>query len=275
VDRGAIFGLIALVGLAAAGWRMRRRFPLAAFGYFMFLLLLAPTSSILPIKDPVADRRMYLPMIGLLLIVVDFGARLKFDRKALAAVCAAVTAMAAVTTHARAAVWSDPVTLWEDTARKSPGKSRAHFHLGFAYMEQQRYDLAVPEFEKAAALTTPDYDLLLDWGLAYAGLHRADKALEKLRAAAALDQTAHVYSQIGKVYAEGGKFGEAMQSFDLALKLDPKFVPGYAYKGLVRLATGDPGGAIPEFQRALTLDPMFQQARDGLLQAQQRLRAPR
>ena len=49
-------------------------------------------------------------------------------------------------------------------------------------MERQRYDLAVPEFEKAAALTTPDYDLLLDWGLAYAGLNQADKALEKLPA---------------------------------------------------------------------------------------------
>ena len=30
---------------------------------------MAPTSSFVPIKDALAERRMYLPMIGLLLIV--------------------------------------------------------------------------------------------------------------------------------------------------------------------------------------------------------------
>jgi hypothetical protein len=52
-----------------------RRFPLASYGFFVFLILLAPTSSILPIKDPVAERRIYFAMLGLLLIVVDVLAR--------------------------------------------------------------------------------------------------------------------------------------------------------------------------------------------------------
>ena len=268
VDHGAIVGLIGLAGLAVAAWMMRRRFRLAAFGYFMFLLLLAPTSSILPIKDPVADRRLYLPMIGLLLIVVDFASRLKLTRQALATSCAVVAAISALATHARAEVWSDPVTLWEDSTRKSPGKSRAHFQLGFAYMSRQQFDRAVPEFEKAAALTTPDVDLLVDWGLAYGGLHQPDKALEKLRAAAALEPTAHIYSQIGKVLAEQNRYAEAMDAFNMSLRLDSKFVASYAYRGLVLLAIGDAARAIPEFQHALTLDPMFEPAREGLLQAQ-------
>jgi protein O-mannosyl-transferase len=275
VDHGAILGLLALLGLAVAAWVVRRRFRLAAYGYFVFLLFLAPTSSILPIIDPVADRRMYLPMLGLLLIVVDFASRLKMNPKELTAVCAAVVAIAGVATHARAEVWSDSISLWEDTAKKSPGKARAHFQLGFAYYEQQRYDLAVAAFEKAAAIKAPDYDLLVDWGLAYDGLHQPEKALEKLRAAAAMDPSAHVYSQIGKVYAERSQWKEAMEAFDLSLSRDPQYVASWAYKGLVHLATGDAAGSVPFFQRALTLDPMFQPARDGLLQAQQRLRGGR
>ncbi|HXA52066.1 MAG TPA: tetratricopeptide repeat protein [Candidatus Acidoferrum sp.] len=274
-DKGAIVGLIGLVGLAVAAWILRERFRLAAYGYFLFLLLLAPTSSILPIKDAVADRRLYLPMIGLLCIAIDLASRLKIERKVLAAVCAVIALAAAAGTYARAEVWSDPVTLWADTAKKSPDKSRVRFQLGFAYYQQQRYDLAVPEFEKAASLGTSDYDLLVDLGLAYDGLHQFPRALEKLNQAAALEPTAHVYSQIGKVYAEQNRWKEAMDAFDRAQRLDPNFPATYAYKGLVHLATGDPAGAIPLFQQALAIDPAFQPAREGLQQAQQRLRAPR
>ena len=275
LDRGAILGLIGLAGLAVAAWIFRRRFRLAAYGYFVFLLLLAPTSSILPIMDPLADRRMYLPMLGLLLIAADFASRLKVERKALAAGCAAVVFVAALATHARAEVWSDPATLWEDAVRKSPGKSRAAFQLGYAYFSEQRYDRAVAAFEKAAALQKPNYDLLIDWGLAYDGLHQYDKALEKLRAAAALDPTAHAYSQIGKVYGEQRQWKEAMDALNTAQRIDPNSAVTYAYKGLVHLGSGDAAGSIPEFQRAVTLDPTLQPARDGLLQAQRVLRGGR
>ncbi|HTT63386.1 MAG TPA: hypothetical protein VMG35_16135, partial [Bryobacteraceae bacterium] len=89
-DRGAIFGLIVLVAIAIAAWHYRRRFPLACFGYFVYLVLMSPTSSILPIADPLAERRLYLGMLGLLLIVVDFVGRVRVDSKKLAAALVAV-----------------------------------------------------------------------------------------------------------------------------------------------------------------------------------------
>src|ERR1019366_1405626 len=89
LDKGAIAGLVALVAVAAAAWHWRRRFPLAGYGYFAFLVLMAPTSSILPIKDPVAERRLYFAILGLLLILVDALARLRVERKALAVAAAA------------------------------------------------------------------------------------------------------------------------------------------------------------------------------------------
>ena len=63
-DRGAIFGLIALLALMGAAWHYRKRFPLASYGFFAFLVLMPPTSSILPIRDPVAERRLYFASIG-------------------------------------------------------------------------------------------------------------------------------------------------------------------------------------------------------------------
>ena len=159
-------------------------------------------------------------------------------------------------THARAEVWSDPILLWQDTALKSPDKVRAHFQLAFAYFDQGRYDLAVAEFEKTASREPPTTDLLVDWGLAYDGLNQPDKALEKLRQAAALEPTAHIYTQIGYVLAKRAAWKEAMEAFDTAQKLDANFAITYMYKGQVRLATERARGGrgrIPARARARPL----------------------
>ncbi len=72
LDHGAAVGLMAILAAAGAAFYYRRRYPLAAFGFFVFVILMAPTSSFMPIKDPVAERRLYLSMIGLLFIVLEF-----------------------------------------------------------------------------------------------------------------------------------------------------------------------------------------------------------
>jgi tetratricopeptide (TPR) repeat protein len=272
-DRGAILGLAALLALGAVAWRYRRKFPLAGYGYFVFLVLLSPTSSILPIKDPIADRRMYLPMLGLILIAIDLLSRLKVEGKALVTGAAALIVAAALTTHARAEVWSDPVLLWQDTASKSPDKVRAHFQLAFAYFDRGRFDLAVSEFEKAASFRPPTTDLLVDWGLAYDGLNQPDKALEKFRQAAALEPSAHTYTQIGYIHAKRSEWKEATAALDTAQKLDPSFAITYMYKGQVYLATNQAAAAVAEFQHALALDGNLGPARQGLAMAQQRLGA--
>lgn len=270
-EHGAIFALAALLALAAVAWRYRRTFPLAGYGYFVFLVLLSPTSSILPIQDPIADRRMYFPMLGLILIAIDLLRRLKVEPKVMAMGAAALLVAATLATHARAQVWSSPVSLWQDTVQKSPNKSRAHFQLAFAYQEEGRSDLAVAEFQKTAELKAPTADLLLDWGLAYEGLNQPEKALEKLRQAAAMEPSAHIYTQIGYVHAKRSAWQEAMQSFDTAQQLDANFAITYMYKGQVRLATNQPAAAVAEFQRALALDPSLAPAREGLVMAQRRL----
>src|SRR5579885_201510 len=233
LDHGAIFGFAALIALCVAAYHFRRRFPLATYGFFMFLVLMAPTSSILPIRDPVAERRLYFAMPGLLLMVVDVVGRLKLQPKVLAAACAGVVLAAGCATHARAAVWSDAVALWEDAAAKSPRKPRVHFQLGFAYFDQGRYDRAIDEFEQVAKLEPPTYNLLIDWALAYDGMNRPEEALAKLRQAAALEQTAHVYTQIAKIYGEQSRWAEALDALNRAEKIDPTFAIIYNYRGKI------------------------------------------
>jgi tetratricopeptide (TPR) repeat protein len=277
LEHGAVVGLVFLVAMAAAAWLLRRRFPLASYGFFVFLLLMAPTSSILPIQDPVAERRLYFGILGLLLIVVDVLARLPVERKALAAGGMVVLLLAAVATHARAAVWADPVALWQDTVRQSPAKWRPHFQLGFAYYSAQQCDLAVREFEKAGALPPPDAgllaSLLLDWGLAYDCLNQSEPALAKLQQSAALAPTAHVYSQIGMIFGKAEKWNEALTALSTAEKLDPSFPDTYVYRGVVHTRTNQLLDAVQDFKRALAIDPGNQPAQQRLQAVVNQLRA--
>ena len=266
-DHAAIAGLLALVGVSAAAWIYRRRFPLASYGWFVFLLLLAPTSSIVPITDPYAERRLYLPFIGLVLIAAEFVRRWKASQGTVIAILSAVLLSEAALADHRNEKWSDAIAIWQDAAEKSPHKARPSFQLAFAYYLSGQCGNAVKEFSRTATLDKPTYDLLLDWGLAYdcAGDH--EQARVKLRQSAALMPGAQVYSQIAKVDAEEKKYSEALADLQVAEQIDPSFATTYVYRGNILLVEGDKAGAANEYRRALALDPANEQAQKGLQRA--------
>jgi protein O-mannosyl-transferase len=262
LEHGAIVGLAALVALLAAAWLYRKRWPLAAFGIFTFLLLLAPTSSFVPIVDVSAERRMCLPFLGLVLVCLEFLRRLKIAQAAWTG--AAILAVCCVLTYQRNAVWANPVALWQDAADKSPQKWRPHFQLASALYESGSCAEAARNFEAASRLERPAFDLLLDWGLALDCSGDWQNALVRLQQSAALQHSAHVESQIGMVYAKHNKFQEALAALDQAQALDPNFEMSYVYRGNIFEATGDKAAAAAQYQHALALNPLNSAARDAL-----------
>jgi tetratricopeptide (TPR) repeat protein len=271
-DHGAIVGLLALVALVVLACYFRRRFPLATYGFLLYLLLMAPTSSILPIADAIADRRLYLSMLGLLLIIGDLLMRLRMEPKKLATACGLVLLAATLATHARAAIWADNLALWQDTVEKSPHKRRVHFQLASAYGEAGRYDLAVAEYQKTAELEPPDYNLLVDWGLALEKMNRPDEALAKLRQAAQLEKTADIYTDMAMVYANRARWAEAMEALNTGEKIDPTFPWIYVNRAGVYLKLGQLQPAIADYRHALALDPTNQPALKGLSDLELQLR---
>jgi tetratricopeptide (TPR) repeat protein len=221
---------------------------------------MSPTSSVLPIKDPIAERRLYLGMLGLLIVLLGLLSRLRLDRTRLIAILGAVCLVGLVLAHARAQVWSDEVVMWQDAVSKTPQKARPHFQLGAVWLRQGRCDLAAAEFETTSKLQKPSYDLFVDWALALDCMNQPEPALAKLREAAALENTAHVHSQIGMVYAKQSRWAEALEAVDRSLALDGNYGPALAYRGAILLATGDAAGALATCDRALAASPGNPQA---------------
>jgi len=263
-DHGALIGLAALLLAVAAAIYYRRRFPLASYGFLAFLLLLAPTSSFVPILDVVAERRLYLPFIGLLLVAVEFVRRWKAPPGRVAAALAGVLVAMAVLTYNRSAVWGDAETLWKDAVSKSPHKSRPHVQLGFLYFTQQHCAAALPEFEAAARYDRPTYPLLVDWGMDYECLGRHDEAIDRLRQATRYRWDADTWSMVAWAYLRAGRNAEAAQALDTAQRLDPRFAMTYAYRGDLYAARNDLAAAANEYRHALSLDPGNDVAHDGL-----------
>lgn len=274
-DAGAIAGLAFLILATALAWRYRRRFPLACYGLFVFLILLAPTSSFIPIRDLAAERRAYLPMIGLLLVAVDLLRAFISDRKALGAACAVLCAFSAIACYERNQVWSSEVRLWTDAADKAPNKARPRAQLAYALLRSHRCLDSVRAFETAAHLAKPDYALLVDWAAAYDCARDPNAALEKYQAAAQLEPRAHAYSQIGRIYLNAGRINEALAALNNAISVDPKYAVTYLYRGLAYSTAGEYAAALDDFRRVLALDPSNTDAARAVNEIQTHLNATR
>jgi hypothetical protein len=262
IDHGAIVGLIALVGLMGAAWIYRKQFPLAAFGVFVFLLLSAPTSSFVPIKDVMSERRVYLPMIGLLLICCEVLRRLTYSR--VVQIGAIALVVCSVLTYKRSEIWASPLTLWTDAVSKSPNKYRPQFQLGFAQFERAQCPAAVRSFEAASRLQAADNELLVDWALALDCAGRQAEAIDKLKQALQFGETAHIHTQIARVYMRQQQWQGALAELARAQQLDPNYDMTYLYRGNIYQISGDRQAAAREIQRALQLNPDNQVARQAL-----------
>lgn len=263
LDPGAMAGLAGLLAAVAAAWIYRKRWPLAAFGVFVFLLLLAPTSSFVPIKDVLAERRVYLPFLGLLLICLEFLRRLRTGQIVWAGLAVAVAC--ATLTYQRNQVWASPLALWQDTVAKSPGKMRPRFQLAYVYYEQGQCPQAAANYEAASKLAPLTNDLLVDWALALDCAGRDNEAIYKLQQAQLFENSAHVHAELGMVYAKTGRLQEALQELAQAEKIDSRFEMTYVYRGNIAELGGDRVLAAQQYQRALSINPSNSVARDALV----------
>jgi protein O-mannosyl-transferase len=133
----AALGMLALAGWAVVALPRR---PAAAFSILAFLLLLAPTSSILPVQDVCVEHRMYLaaaiPITAAVVLLATHAPRL------LPLAVAAVVALAAVTA-ARNTVYCSPLAAWHDAVVKSGGSSRSLSRYGTELSKLDRHDEAI------------------------------------------------------------------------------------------------------------------------------------
>ncbi|MBC7365261.1 MAG: tetratricopeptide repeat protein [Undibacterium sp.] len=247
-------GLVVLALLAATVWALVRK-PVLGFAGAWFFLILAPSSSIVPlVTQTVAEHRMYLPLAAVV-TVACFGLVRWTGKRApwlLAPLVLAAGLAAAVRNHD----YRDPIALWSDTIAHAPAHSRAFTHLGAALVAANRPAEALPPLDRAVALNPADYSAQRNRALALLALGRAPAAAVIFAALPAREPgEAAEYFDLGNAFARDGKYPEAAAAYTRTVTLDPTHFAARANLGNALLGAGRAAEAITTYEAALRLRP--------------------
>lgn len=267
-------GVLVLTLLAATVFALRRA-PRIGFAAAAFFIILAPSSSFVPLTtQPVAEHRMYLPLAPLLALGV-IGAGVALPRgRIIALIFAALAAGSA--THRRTLDYLTEETLWTQTLRYLPENPRAHASLGHAHARAGRWEQAAASYSEAVRLR-PDYaDAHNDLGAALGRLRRTQESLRHhFRAAELKPDDPEVRYNLAVALETAGRTADAVPHLRAATALRPELASARALLGTLLLRGGDRAGAIPELEAAVTLqanDPELRVTLGDALQASGRPR---
>jgi tetratricopeptide (TPR) repeat protein len=254
LEHGAIFYMILLAGLLAAALFLRRRYPVSCFGLLMFLIWLAPTSSIVPLDDAFVERRMYLPLVGLILIACELISRVPISRASFACALTLALCVLGKLCFDRNQLWGTPEKLVEMAAAGAVYNPRPLLNFTGILIQNGRCDLASSFLERAEPSMRNNYHVNAAWGRVLACLGRYDQALRRLETATRIHPCSQVYEWTGLVYGEIGRIDEAGRFLQKAVETDPKSETAHASLGLWFEKTNNMEAAEREYRTALALD---------------------
>ena len=229
---------LALAAAAAAAWAAFMRRTVAGFAGAWFFVILAPASSVVPVAfQPVAEHRMYLPLAGVLALLVALAWRL-LGRRSLPLVLAAALALGVVT-HLRNRDYRSEVAIWADTVLRRPANPRARLALGESLAGEARYAEAAEEFSQALRIDPGDFGAHLGLGLSLFHMGRVEEALAEYRSVVApVPDSAPLHRDIAMALEGSGRAAEAAREYAAAARLDP--ADAEARAGLARLGAPAP-----------------------------------
>ena len=218
--------LLAVSAAVILAWRTR---PYLAVGWFWFLGTLVPVIGLVQVGlQARADRYMYIPMIGLLVMLAWGSAELqaKWLVLAAAACCVACISAARVQTE----YWQNSGTLFERAIDVTQDNYVAEYNLGNYLMNSNRGSEAIPYFE-AALRVKPDYP--------------------------------EAQSNLGMVLGNlPGRLPEAIAHFEAAVRLEPDLLPAQYNLAVALLQVpGRKSEALAHYQVIQRLQPSPEIAR--------------
>lgn len=274
VANGAVsMSLLMLAAFIVIGFMSLRRTRAAAAGLGMFLLLLFPTLGVVGYSWVTAsDKYVYLPMVGLLLILAYFlqeyglpsiPGGLATPGPGWIAAVIAIAALEAVGTRHYLTKWRDTETLAHHMVHFAPQHPEPHLYLAQHLFGTNRPQEGLRQAE-AAVKVQPTYPKAqLGMGNALLTLGAAAQAVPFYEEAIRLKPgyaTPHL--NLGLAYLSSNRPGMAAEALKKAVELAPTNVAAHVLLSKALAAGGDLAGARDELAAARKLDPFAKELED-------------
>lgn len=239
----------------ANGW-----LRLVSFGIVWFFLTLAVESSLVPIKDVIAEHRLYLPSIGFLLTCV--GSVLWLLQYCGTAVAARIVAVIAVVlvgvlgyaTFQRNAVWQDEIGLWQDVIIKSPGKARPYNNLAVAMHKKGQFAESIDVLSRSVELDPEHPHAYNNLALALIMTGRSDAAIPLLKKAIGLDlRYADAYINLAAAFNQVRQFQQSIQFMERNISWLDHQAEAHYHLGVAYAFTGRYEAALQRMEKVRTM----------------------
>ncbi|MGB9454838.1 MAG: tetratricopeptide repeat protein [Bryobacteraceae bacterium] len=266
---GFAWWMVAAAGLTLAAvtvlaLRSFRGAPYLAAGWLWFLVTLAPVIGLVQVGAQArADRYMYVPMVGLTMMLAwgaaDLARRWRAIARPIAAAAVATCLAAAAVSAAQIEHWRNSETLFRHALDVTTDNYLAEHNLGSYLLETGRLSEAIPHLEAALRIRPESAQTRSDLASALAqtpgGL---PEAIAQYQAALSLlPGSAILHNNLASALARlPERLPEAIREYRAALRIDPDYAQ--AHRNLADALARTPGGvpeAIAEYEAALRIDP--------------------
>jgi tetratricopeptide (TPR) repeat protein len=252
---------------------LKRNHPVG-FVLVFVAAILAPTSIIPILTEMAAERRMYLPLTALIVLVV-VGAYLFAKRQlALSAIAGEsppdskaprIVAFGSVSTIAllygtvsaiRLSDYYDQTRLWQQVTESQPRSYIAHYNLGRLYNQAGRDADSFAEL-KASVAANPRYaNARSALGFALISAGRLPEAIDSIQAALDIEPD-HVgaLNNMGIALTRMGQYPQAIEYLQRAIRIDPTHADAHSNLGQVLMSAGRIAEAKEQLLIARSLTP--------------------
>jgi tetratricopeptide (TPR) repeat protein len=260
----AFVGALGLASVTAACVFLARRRPYLAVGWLWYLGMLVPVIGLIQVgSQSHADRYTYLPVIGLLIMLVwfvgDLVTRSRPGRIAAAVALTLVLAALSVATTRQTALWKDTRTLFTSTLALTGDNPVAHQCLGCAFLQDGKVKPAIAELNEALRISPTYQDAHASLGRALVMAGRTEEAIPHFRAALAGTDKADIRHDLGSALDKLGRTDEAIREYEAAIAIEPLDPGSFHTRVLLAkdlAARGRMAEAETQLRYALELDPV-------------------
>ena len=253
--------VIALLAATVKGVVARRGWGFLGAWFF---LILAPTSSVVPLAQLAFEHRMYLPLAAVLTLLVA-GIYLVAQQAAVAGrivrlgglgLILLTATILGLLTFQRNAVYHDAIGIWQDTISKAPHNPQARNSLALLLTTAGRTAEAIEQLEEALRLQPDSVSAHNNLGFALGNSGRLQECIQHYQEAVRLNPEHYAaHNNLGLALTRSGQLQEAIEHYQRATQIQPDFASAYSNWGIALTTLGRANEAIPCYQQALRIQP--------------------
>lgn len=247
---------ILLITLLVSSIYLYFRKPWLGFLGLAFFIILAPTSSFIPlIYQTIAEHRVYLASSIVLILILITGYRY-LPKKAHFGIVSIVALIFILLTFFRNMDYSSPLHLWSDTVKKRPNNERALNNRGNLLAETGNTGLMVKDFNRAIEINPKYEGPFNNRANVWAKLGRYREALaDYTRAIELKPDYVEAWHNRANVHVELKQWKEALHDYSKAIELQPNLIPAYFSRGKILLVLNQFDAAMKDFYRVVQMNP--------------------